>query len=302
MPNIEILLSTYNGAEFLNEQLDSLRRQQIGGLQIRIRDDGSSDGTRAIIEEFEREFLGCKATYEANIGFVRSYFQLLHAADPGCDFFAFCDQDDVWLPEKITRALAELTRRNQDRPLLYFSRLEYVDEKLRAQGLSRLPRRLGFENALVENTATGCTVVFNRKARELFLENPPNEPLWHDWWMYLMVSALGEVIYDEQPTIRYRQHGGNAVGGTSHPIKQLVGRAARFLSGQHKVRIYDQAKEFNACFGASLPHDKRKLLDDLLLARRNFLTRLRYAATMPVWRQSPMDTLFLRLLIVLNRY
>ena len=143
-----------------------------------------------------------------NIGVIASFFQLLMLASSEADYFAFCDQDDVWLPNKVSRAVSVLESIPQDIPLLYCSRVTIVDEKLNHLGLSKtLSRAPSFENALVENIVTGCTAVINRKSRQLFLRRIPRKALMHDWWMYLVVAAFGEVVWDPQSKDVYkRQH------------------------------------------------------------------------------------------------
>ena len=233
MRDVVILLSTYNGARFLPEQLDSIGRQE-GAFPRALfwRDDGSTDGTPELLRA--ARLPGCRVleatALTGRLGAARSFLALL-AASPGAAFHAFCDQDDVWLPDKLARATARLDALPEEVPALYCGRQQLVDAELRPVGLSPLPRRPpGFANALVQNIATGCTVVLNAAARRLMLAAPPPPPgSMHDWWCYLLVSgAGGQVLFDADPCILYRQHGANVVGAP----RALLGRGiAAFRRG-----------------------------------------------------------------------
>ena len=185
---------------------------------------------------------------------------------------------------------------------MYCSRLEYVDQGLGHLGYSTIPRQLDFANALVENVVTGCTVVLNRCARDLIVARLPKTVLFHDWWCYLVVSAVGKVVYDPRPNIKYRQHANNHVGGTSSVLELFRRRLARFLRGNQGVNLLSsQALEFERCFGDLLTPRQRRVLARFLTVRGNLWTRLSYNRAMDVWRQSRIDTAILRTLILLGR-
>jgi glycosyltransferase involved in cell wall biosynthesis len=301
---VNVLLSTFNGEKFLPDLLDSLLRQTHPDLFLSVRDDGSSDGTLEILKTYRPSFPAMRVSEGRNIGVVDSFFTLLREGDPSCDFFAFCDQDDVWQPGKLGDAVRWLGEVDPRTPALYCSRLEYVDEELKSLGFPMAPRRPGFGNALVENISAGCTQVMNAKGRELVLSSLPEGALMHDWWCYLVVSCFGTVLYDPAPQVRYRQHEHNAVGGTSKRLLHLTHRVKRFLRDPDRVyRITDQARVFGRCFGERLDVEKRAVLDPFLRSRSDFPSRLRYAISpMGVWRQSRVDTMILRILILLGRY
>jgi glycosyltransferase involved in cell wall biosynthesis len=217
VPDAAILLATYNGESFLPGQLESLAAQR-GDFRWRLywRDDGSTDGTRAALLAFQSQGRDVREVTQdpGRLGAARSFRSLLASASTA-DIYAFCDQDDVWLPDKVRRSLEALADVPAHLPAIYCSRQHLVDAELRPVGLSQLPRRpLRFENALVQNVATGCTLALNDAARRLVLAAPtaPSSTL-HDWWCYILVTgAGGRVIFDPEPTVLYRQHGGNLVG------------------------------------------------------------------------------------------
>lgn len=212
MPGVAILLSTYQGEAYLPAQLASLAAQTCADWHLFWRDDGSSDGSAAWMA---RQARATRIGDNLHRGAAQSYWRLLGALDEGPQAVAFCDQDDVWKPEKLAWAVQALEQVPAGMPALYCARQQWVNAQMRPLGLSPLPQRpVGFANALVQNIATGCTIVLNRSAHRLLRQAPPPpDGLLHDWWALLLVSgAGGRVIYDPRPALLYRQHRGNLVG------------------------------------------------------------------------------------------
>jgi hypothetical protein len=215
--NVAILLSTRNGASFVNEQLDSLLAQSHADWQIFWRDDDSHDDTPALMRAFGAGS-GAGRLVDLNdnlghVGITASFLGLLRKAPRG-RIVAFADQDDVWLPEKLARGVAALARMPAATPGLYCARQHLVDEALRPLADSpRLSGPLGFPQAMTQNIATGCTVMLNPEAARLLSDAQEPQGTLHDWWSYLLVSAAGgQVVMDDVPTVLYRQHAHNAVG------------------------------------------------------------------------------------------
>lgn len=221
MPRCAILLSTYNGAPYLPAFLDSLVAQSMSDWLLLWRDDGSADETVELMTAWGAGHPGRLqpvAEPVGNQGVVGSFMTLLHAADGlAVPAIAFADQDDVWLPEKLARALAALDAVPAGTPALYCARQRLVDGDLKEIGLSAsLMGPVGFPACLTQNIATGCTVALNRRAISRVAGSRPPREGWHDWWCYILVSALGGMILrDEQPVILYRQHAANVVGAPS---------------------------------------------------------------------------------------
>ena len=299
---MSVLLATYNGTRYLREQLESLEVQTLPPARVLVRDDGSSDDTVALLERWVAGRPGSALLQGERLGVVDNFFSLLSYPDDRSEFFAFCDQDDVWLPGKLERAVAVIRARPTDEPVMYCSRVELVDEDLRHICYSRIPKRVGFPNALVENVATGCTVVLNRSARDLICRRLPQRALMHDWWCYLVVSAFGRVIFDEAAALKYRQHGGNQIGATGSRLDSFKRRLGRFLGRERGAsRRSDQAEEFRRCFGDLLSAPRKELLNRFLAVRGGVRERLSYSAEMDVWRQSWLDEALLRIMILMGR-
>ncbi|BAU39661.1 glycosyl transferase family 2 [Acetobacter pasteurianus] len=213
---VAVLLSVYNGAAFLNDLLTSLKQQTHTNWVLLWRDDGSTDASIDYMHQFALDVgtQRCRqiTSSPAHMGVVLSYATLLKDVPEGY-FIAFCDQDDVWFPDKLERGLKALTV--TQKPALYCSRQRLTDTRLRPISISpQLPPHPCFQMALTQNIATGCTIMLSPAAVSLLQSSfPPPNHILHDWWAYLVVTgADGTIITDNQPTLFYRQHDNNAVG------------------------------------------------------------------------------------------
>lgn len=302
MSRVQVLLSTYNGERFLAPLLDSVLAQTHRDLEVRVRDDGSRDATWAILERYAAR-APVRPERGKNLGVVRSFFTLLQSSDPNAAFLAFADQDDVWMEEKLARAVTALGAQDARTPALYCARLTLVDEDLHPRGLSPLPARgPSFANALVQNIATGCTIVINQAARRVLLRGMPRVAWMHDWWMYLVVAACGVVIYDPEPRTLYRQHGSNMVGSARDPLRRMAVKMARFARRGFALQSrVAQAEELRRIHGAWLDARKQAQLDRFLEGRRTLAERLRFIRGGDVVYQSRLDDTLFKGLILLNR-
>jgi glycosyltransferase involved in cell wall biosynthesis len=299
MERAQILLSTYNGAPFLEPLLESLLAQDYPAFSILVREDGSSDATPSILARYTRDprvsfYVG------DHVGTAASFFELLGRADTAASFFAFCDQDDIWLPDKLTRAVARLDEELPDEPALYCSRQILVGPTLARLGLSRIPRRgPAFNNALVENIAAGCTIVVNDTARAVLARRRPCG-IMHDWWTYLVVAAFGRTVYDEQPTILYRQHLGNVIGSQNGSWGRWARRVQRLRRKGDRFIPPQQVLEFRRLFGDELDAQKARVLQRFIDHRCTRRAAFEYALRPDVFRQTRLDDLILRVLIALR--
>jgi glycosyltransferase involved in cell wall biosynthesis len=230
---VAILLSTFNGERFLDEQLASLQAQTVTDWRLYWRDDGSSDGTGEVMAAF-RARLGpdrvVAVPNEGRLGASASFLHLLRAADAdAADFVAFADQDDVWLPEKLARGLDTLATRPPGTAALYFARQVLVDANLQRICLSSPLRQAPeFPASLTQNVATGCTLMLNRAAIQLIAASRAPATTLHDWWCYLLVTAAGGVaLFDSTPVVLYRQHGQNLVGAPASWLRRVAGALHR---------------------------------------------------------------------------
>jgi hypothetical protein len=215
---VAILLSTFNGAKYLGDQLSSFTAQTHKDWRLYWRDDGSSDDSAAVMEAFASgagQGRCLRLDGSGHLGAAASFLALLAMAVAGpAAYFAFSDQDDVWTRDKLAHGVAALCARPPQQPALYFCARTLVNERLVPLKYVPPPGRTpGFPAALTQNVAPGCCMVVNRAAAELVGRCPVAEGTWHDWWAYIVVAASdGVIIAGESPDVLYRQHGGNLIG------------------------------------------------------------------------------------------
>lgn len=217
MEKIIVLMSTYNGEKYLKEQVDSILNQQDVEVTLIIRDDGSIDKTVSILESYANIFPNIEIIKGENIGCKGSFYacaKYAYEKYPDIQFFAFSDQDDVWLPNKLLYAIEKIIINTNSLPSLYFckpkvvnSKLENLNDKWSGNHL------LTFGEACLSQPCAGCCLVYNRRTLELFLKGDPSVMSMHDSWLYKSVLACGGfVVEDPTPHILYRQHGNNVIG------------------------------------------------------------------------------------------
>ncbi|WP_312447098.1 glycosyltransferase family 2 protein [Lacrimispora sp.] len=302
--SLQILLSSYNGEKYIRIQLDSLLAQTYQDFKVLIRDDGSLDKTREILEEYAQRESRITWYGLENLGVVESFFDLIKRADLTCDYFAFADQDDEWLPEKLEKAIKALQSNGSAEPMLYCSDKIIVDEKLRPLDVqvTREIRKPSFGNALVQGICTGCTAVWNRKLMEVLTGHMPRRienVVMHDWWLYLTASCLGAIYYDEHAYIRYRQHQSNKIGAMITKRQLLFYRMKQLK--KPRGEIYRQVKEFVMVFEREMPAKNKDLAIELLKAEKSILSRLKIVKNKEIFRQKTNDDLVFRIIVLIGK-
>jgi glycosyltransferase involved in cell wall biosynthesis len=302
---VAILLATHNGAPHLANQLESIATQRHDDWTLHVSDDGSTDATAEIVADFAHRHDGARVHLGDGPcrGFVANYLSLACRADLEGDYFAFCDQDDVWEPNHLSRAVDWLADVDAGVPALHCSRTRLIDAQGRLLGLSApCPRPPSFANALVQSLAGANTMVFNRAALELLRRAGPDvAAASHDWWLYLLVTgAEGRVRYDPEPTVCYRQHGGNAQGSNRGFVAR-VRRCAELLGGR--------MRSWNAAHGAALdalgpvlaPEHRARLARYRALQGLYGPAAVRALRAAGVYRQKGIDDVALMLAAALGR-
>lgn len=306
MSKVEVLLSTYNGLMYLEQQLYSLSRQEDVDLRLSIRDDGSSDGTPLLLSTYlQHPFCELSVVLGDNIGVIRSFFELLSQAGVDAEYYAFCDQDDVWKPDKLSRATTMLKDIPSSVPAMYCSRTELVDKDLNVLNLwpSELRKAASLHNAIVENVAVGCTVVINRAAKDLILSRLPDvsRVIMHDWWIYLCVSAFGKVIFDPLPSLQYRQHGSNVFGGDQGGIRKWSKKWGNFQKNLNKRLLRKQAEEFYRLFGDHLSEGPKHSIERFLRENGSLPSRIKFIITTDLYRQNKLEHFIFKMLYLSNK-
>ena len=237
-PLVTILLCTYNGARFLAEQLDSLEAQTHQDWVVIASDDGSTDQTLEILQQYQAKWPAGKLTIRSGPqkGFCQNFLSLACDPEIKADYYAFCDQDDVWLPAKLEVTLGNITaNQTVEVPYLYCGRTKYVTENLKPCGMSPLfvfPP--SFRNALVQSIAGGNTMVFNLAAKNLIEKVGVVDVPSHDWWLYQLITGVeGDVFYDREPYLLYRQHE-FALVGRNNSFPSRIKRIWMLLQGRYQ--------------------------------------------------------------------
>jgi glycosyltransferase involved in cell wall biosynthesis len=293
--HVAILLGTFNGAAFLPAQLESIRAQAHSEWSLWVSDDGSGDATPRILAEYRRKWGAERLSVRRGPrrGFCANFLALVCAPDIQADYYAFCDQDDLWDADKLARAVGWLRAQPADLPALYCGRTRLIDAAGATIGHSpRFARPVGFRNALVQSVAGGNTMVLNGAARALLIEAGPDiDVQTHDWWAYIVVSGCGgHVYYDPAPAVAYRQHGANLVGSNLQLGSRLA-RARRLLQGRFRD-MNDRNLAALARLAHHLTPENRHLLESFAAARRSALwPRLAGLARSGVYCQTGLGNL-----------
>lgn len=340
LPRVAVLLAVHNGERWLGEQLDSIFAQQGATPVVLAGDDGSTDGSAALLAQrlgppqeppapHAPDAPDTATPYHALVPMrhgsaTRTFLSLVRTAMerwPDMAWFAFCDQDDIWLPDKLARAVGALQRSlkaapqapsdprtpaahdTTQRPALYGGRTIIVDAANRDIGLSRLhPRPPAFGNAIVQSIMGGNTMVFNRQAAQLMVQAGVPDVQSHDWWAYMLVSGCGgTVVYDPAPCLRYRQHGGNQVGSNLGP-QAAAQRVRRLWRGDFRGWNQRNLAALQTMQTQLTPEARRVLAEwSLACTAPAALQRLRHLRASGVWRQAAREQWMLTLACAAGR-
>lgn len=228
MKKVLVLMSTYNGEKYLRIQIESILAQKDVCVSLLVRDDGSSDATTLILDEYAKE--GKLTWYSGkNIRPAQSFFDLLFNA-PESEYIALSDQDDFWEENKLSRAVEILEKFDSSKPLLYCSKTKPVDENLSPLNIKyKNPLITSFSQSIIASNATGCTMCLNKILWKTILLHRPLANIMHDGWIHKLCLAVGgNVFFDDKSYILYRQHGNNVVGVSSTFFKRWAKRWRHF--------------------------------------------------------------------------
>lgn len=301
--HVTVLMGLRDGAAHLAAQLDSIAAQDHPDWSLIASDDGSVDASRAILSDFAARDPRARCVDGPRRGFAANYLSMLRRLPPRPGWIALADQDDIWLPDRLSRGLAALA--GQGGAALYCSRTWIVSPDLSARRLSPpRPRPPGFANALVQNIAAGNTILLNPAAAALAVAAAAEagRVVAHDWWLYQLVTgAGGAVVHDDRPTILYRQHAGNLIGSNDGWIARAR-RLGQMLRGDFRDWNTVNLAALTAS-AARLTPEARAMLEGFARARgqRGPITRLRALRALGLYRQTRASTAALWLAAVLGR-
>lgn len=284
---IEILLATYNGEKYLRQQIESLLSQKTDEpFRIVIRDDGSKDQTVSLIESMKKlypdKILFVKDNKSCG-GAASNFFCLL--AHASADYIMFCDQDDYWYPNKINAILNTMRQAERENrigmPLLVYSDYRVVNDELKPLNENKknnmvFKHKSDFNHLLVQNYVTGCTMMINKPLAQLLKPSYRSEILMHDWWIALLASATGKIIFFNQVLMDYRQHSGQSVGAVD--VRSFKYRIKKFMNPNTKnmdKKCVIQAKAFYEEYANILnPQIKSSLEKYISLSQHNKIIRM----------------------------
>lgn len=268
-PKVAVLLSTYNGEKYLQQQLDTIYAQSGVVVDLLVRDDGSTDQTLEILEN--QKSAGRLNWYTGeNLKPARSFLHLLSAA-PEAEYYAFADQDDYWMRDKLHVAYSRL-KDYVDRPALYFCQTQLVDEELVPLINVKINPLLTYGEALIHQFVGGCTMVMNQKMRDIVVRYTPNYLQMHDFWIYDIALAVGATVeFDKKPHMLYRQHGKNAVGQLNDTKFVWKSRMDRLRKNEH-IRLKTAQELWNG-FEDLMTEENRELTQRILSYRNNWATK-----------------------------
>jgi rhamnosyltransferase len=266
-------MSTYNGEKYLDEQIKSLIVQEGVQVQILVRDDGSSDNTISKLKKWEHK--GILSWYAGeNLKPARSFMDLIKKV-PKSDYYAFCDQDDVWDKDKLIWAVKKMERFDYCKPSLYFSNTRLVDSNLTPINTKKKAKpKITLGSALLINSVTGCTEVFNHALLDVLRYYENKNIYMHDGWSYRVCMAVeGNVVFDENPHISYRQHENNVVGGKSNIYKKYKRRFKNVITERSRIREND-AMELIKGYSDIISQDNMKKIKEVAFYRKNFKNKV----------------------------
>ncbi|HGD6796131.1 TPA: glycosyltransferase family 2 protein [Streptococcus agalactiae] len=282
---VNILMATYNGEKFLAQQIESIQKQTFKEWNLLIRDDGSSDKTCDIIRNFTAKDSRIRFINENehhNLGVIKSFFTLVNYEV--ADFYFFSDQDDVWLPEKLSVSLEAAKHKASDVPLLVYTDLKVVNQELNILQDSMIRAQSHHANTtllpeLTENTVTGGTMMINHALAEKWFT--PNDILMHDWFLALLAASLGEIIYLDLPTQLYRQHDNNVLGARTMDKRfKILREGPKSIFIRYWKLIHDSQKQASLIvdkYGDIMTVTDLELIKCFIkIDKQPFMTRLRW--------------------------
>lgn len=298
---VAILLSTYNGEKYIREQIDSLLNQTYENIEIYVRDDGSVDKTPQILKEYEKNGK-ITLTLGNNIGFIKSFLELL-SYPKDSKYYSFCDQDDIWLEDKIERSVKKIKEKDSSKPILYSSNYDCYDSNMnyiKGSGYAK-NKSTEFYKSVIECVSPGMTMCINNVAKEMLVNAFPNEAFFHDWWICLVCSGLGVVIYDSKVTVKYRIHESNVTVSTNGFFKDIKTKIKRYFGNSFYKKIKKQCIEFYQIYGDKLSRENKNFLELFINKKYSLKKQIKKIFYRRRYKNNIKDEIFIRFIFILGK-
>ncbi len=295
MKRVNVLMSTYNGQDYIKEQIESILNQTYHNIKLYVRDDGSTDCTIDILQCYEQQnkIVFIKGN---NVGYGASFMQLLLEAEDS-DYWAFSDQDDVWDREKIERAVMQLEKMDQDMPAMYCHNYYITDQKLQITGKSNfIQEDYPFYKAITECVHLGFATVINRKLREMMLLAKGRVLISHDWWAELIATEFGTIYVDSYMGAWHRRLENSVSGGDlTSRFKWL------WNSLKNETEIHNLTENFWVVFQNKMKNKDKIILSWFVSEKYNLDKALRKVFYYRRWRSGLASEVVVRFLMLIGR-
>ena len=297
-PNVSVLLSTYNGHKYIRELVDSVLGQEKVNVKLQVRDDGSTDDTIDILKSYNDQRISIRTG--KNLRPALSFLTLLRECEDS-DYYAYCDQDDYWYPEKLQTAIEEL--KEIKGPALFISTYDVCDEKLNKMFTFDMgfEEPLKLEEVLLYRAPSACNMVFNHALREVINRSNPSFVRMHDFWTLIVaLSHNYKIITKDVPLIKYRQHAGEQVGITPTMMTRAKRLINSFCNGNNER--WRQAKEAYDAYGDEIGSDKRSILETIVRYRDSYYNRFKILRDKRFITNSHYINMLFRIAIITGRF
>ncbi len=300
MEQVKVVMSTFNGEEHIIRQIDSIIQQSGVHVSILIRDDGSTDETISLLRQYSKDHQQVQVLAGRNIGWRKSFIEVLKVAD-SAEYYAFSDQDDVWIKEKLEKSIKILRQADSKKPAMVHCNRFSCSEDLKpfdSQSM-KVRKPVSRKNALTQEYAQGCTIVMNSAAKKLVTRYQPNEMAPHDFWTGLICYYFGSVYYlDERLIYHVRYNGSQSFAGD---IKS--GQKSRLKSMFTKKQIYyNPAEDLMSGYSDLLTKEDLSFLKCAATAKRSLVSRMRLLFDRDFRRVSRGGTFLLKINVLLGRF
>ena len=309
---VAIIIGYYNGEKFFSELIDSIFSQTFTNFQIFIFDDNSTiplDISKLDLSNAQKKKIKVYRR-KKNLGFCMNFLKGLSQIDDGYDYYSYCDQDDIWNKDKLSRGIKVMeskgshVSKESNLPMLYGTKTSIVNKdcsKVLGESIS-IKRPLTFNNAIFQSFAGGNTMIFNLSTKKLITKKLNFvHPISHDWWTYLCVSGFGgKVFYDPNPSLLYRQHHKNQMGTNKSWSGRLI-RLIALIKGDFKVCMERNLGSLKFVENILNPENKTVLEDFSKARKSNLILKLYLYKKSGVYRQNILGSFIFLILFIFNR-